>query len=137
ATQTNAQATQEMVASLKIATETGKHSAQAALLNANATINAFRPWVLVELRHTGEEAFILSIKNWGRTPAEITAVKHLESFPDSLDAFKPDSRYEQAEELVYRKMLAPGDTWEDDNWFTRLSEVVPGETLVEVRTSRR
>lgn len=112
-------------------------SAEAANLNAKALINAERAWLLVEMKSLGHEMFTLSMKNWGRTPAKIIDVKHLEDFPINSGDFSPDYRYEQPTRFVYSKMVAPGETWEASDWVTSLPSVLPSETLDAVRSSRQ
>ena len=57
----------------RIATEAAKRSADAALLNAKAVINAERPWIVISASWVKElpHGFRISIKNLGRTPAYI------------------------------------------------------------------
>ena len=67
-----------------------KRSAQAALLNAQAVINAERPWVLISVKSPPGPmgGFTVHARNRGRTPAMITeacmgcaAVKNISELP--------------------------------------------------------
>jgi hypothetical protein len=120
----SANAAQQTIGSLNLqltemekAANAAKDSADAALLNAQALINAERAWLLVELRRYADEAFSFIIKNHGRTPAEITLVKHLETFAATLSGFKPDERYDEPAELLYKKVLAQGESWEEGGFL--------------------
>lgn len=55
------------------AVKAAKDNAKAALLNAQAVINAERPWLLVSIKaHTSDpKTFIVQAYNAGRTPAEL------------------------------------------------------------------
>ena len=55
------------------AADTAQKSASAALLNAQALINAERPWIIVVVKENGEGDFTFSARNYGRTPAEIVS----------------------------------------------------------------
>lgn len=69
----------EYVDYTKTIAETGAKSADAALLNAKALINAERPWVMVHIKKTtgerGRATFQIKAFNYGKSPAHIVDVR--------------------------------------------------------------
>jgi hypothetical protein len=114
-------------------------TAEAALANAQAVINAERAWILVEMRRVGHESFALSLRNHGRTPAEVRMVKHLETWIPPSETLRPeaDFRWNQSEQFMQVRMLPPGERWEPADYATTLGTVLPDEILQEVRKNRK
>jgi hypothetical protein len=50
-----------------------KSSAEAALLNAQASISAERPWIIIVVKENNMGDFTFFARNYGRTPAEIVS----------------------------------------------------------------
>lgn len=89
-------------------------SAQAALLNAQAIIDAERPWLLVSVEPTVgvENSFIVMVTNRGRTPASIVGIA--EQVRIAIDEFHlPDSPVYDKEEPsapLVPIILLPGES---------------------------
>jgi len=129
---------ESQVAAITKSVAATQNTANAALLNAQAIINAQRAWISVKLRRYAEEAFTLSIHNHGRTPGEITLVKHLDKYVPTISDFEPDSNYEEIAEQLYRKIIVPGEIWEAGGfWDDNLRLIMPDELYKEVKSSRQ
>jgi hypothetical protein len=64
----------ESAAQMKIAQDAAnaaKASAEAARLNAQAVINAERPWIVIEIERIDEQSYQVRGRNKGRTPADM------------------------------------------------------------------
>jgi hypothetical protein len=113
----------EYVAATKDGVEATHKSADAALLNAQAVINAERPWVMIQIQEAAVEqgrvgiyekkslrSFQFSIFNYGKTPAHVTSCEgpkiELCEAPDKDLPIPPD--YGTSE--WNRIFLAPNDS---------------------------
>ena len=115
---------------------TANKSAEAALKNAQAVINAERAWVFCTAKQIGNESCQLSLRNHGRTPAYVISVRELEKVVPPTTKLESTPDYGLPTQFVSERVLSPGDAWEADDWRTNLSEVLPGEMLEEVRSGR-
>jgi hypothetical protein len=100
--------------------KSAKRSADAALLNAQAVINAERPWVIIFAAHTKSGAFFRA-GNLGRTPAEIISfsaehrcVEHIGELPA-----EPEFTIEYVPQI---KLLVPGGKFGESQDIELLSE---------------
>lgn len=89
-----------------------KNSADAALLNAQAVINAERPWIIVEIRqpYMGKD-YDFSGRNCGRTPAEIISISARTTSAADEFSLPPQPEYGTAI-LAHRKFIPPRGTFE-------------------------
>ncbi len=94
-----------------------KSAAEAALLNAQAVINAERPWIFVAesksrkaIDHRKADVQIFG-KNSGRTPAEVIVIACDAAFR-SYDKDFPDEPWYPQVELKYKKYVAPEETFD-------------------------
>ena len=96
-----------------------KRAAEAALLNAQAVINAERPWLVAHLKefkeapipNDGRLRLAWEVKNVGKTPAKLIEADAVAVF--NLDAVPlPDVPiYGYFPETLENRMLVPGDTY--------------------------
>jgi len=97
--------------------ETSK-AAKAALLNAQAVINAERPWIYAYVRpHRTRGGFKLSIKNRGRTPAMIVDCRMNYLQATSLNLLPSDAKYDW-DTIIENKIVFP-DSVAFAMWFDR------------------
>jgi len=95
------------------AIEAASSSAHAALLNAQAVINAERPWILitVEPSRSMENSFTVMATNRGRTPARI--IETLERYKIAIDEKRlpatPEFRNEKRNAPFSPIILLPGE----------------------------
>ena len=113
---------------------TGK-SAEAALLNAKAAINAERAWVLVTMDRKATDYYALVVTNHGRTPAEILGIQRVENFPEKTDDLPDMPNYGLPTEFLQRRILVPNEVWIYET--TSLGQVVPAEMLPDISKSKR
>ena len=90
-----------------------KSTADAALLNAQAAVNAVRPWISVDIRFTNPNYFIVTAKNSGNSPAEVWIaegefrfVKEESALPD-IPGYTADNYV-----LAHKPLLLPGEHFE-------------------------
>lgn len=67
---------------------------QATLLNAQAMVNAERPWLMVSARAYGHERFRFEARNHGKTPAEIVGYESGWKIGDVLAIYHEEPQYE-------------------------------------------
>jgi hypothetical protein len=108
-----------------IAAEAAKISAEAASLNAQAIINAERPWLFIEIKTSEGNivrpgdipahcAFSVSFRNYGKTPAEIVGFDQHPDCRDSTDDLPWPPQYAlEGRVLVHTRMVPAGETWRD------------------------
>ncbi len=110
---------------LVIQTNAARNAAEAALLNAQAVINAERPWLLVAVKSMigPMGGFSVHARNKGRTPALITAahigcvaVKDISALPEKAP-YGPGN-------LMQNKIVIPSGAvriiWFDDRMLQRM-----------------
>jgi hypothetical protein len=113
----------------RIAAEAAKDSASAALKNAQAIVDAERPWVFIEHSagtQTGDprNAHIQIVgRNRGRTPAKVTVIACDFAFRAYNWEFPSEPEYPKVE-LLYRNYVAPGEPFDvyDFNCATVLTD---------------
>jgi len=110
-------------------------SAEAALLNAQAAINAERAWLLVTMERKATDYYALVVTNHGRTPAEILGLQRVENFPEKTDDLPDAPNYGLPTEFLHRRILVPNEVWIYET--TSLGQVVPADTLPDISNSRR
>jgi hypothetical protein len=76
-----------------------RDNAKAALLNANALINAERAWIVIKVESAGKNKFHFRAVNEGRTPAIITSIR---GFPRvvRLNRVEPPLEDKEGESLM-------------------------------------
>jgi hypothetical protein len=127
ATRTAAEASLNQVEQMKEQTAVAKQAADAALLNAQAIINAERPWLLIKGKFTGDPAQISSTfgsigisfiaTNVGRSPAEIifaeVVKKHLLSGQEILDRdpFISEGIPDSQQRWTHSTWIGPGELY--------------------------
>jgi hypothetical protein len=116
---------------MKEQTAVAEKSAKAALLNAQAVINAERPWLLIDPKRSGEgqsTGITFKAVNRGRSPAEVIN-SGFKMVTPRFDEELPDKPYfgEGAApnaQWVHTKWLAPGDDYTADSYY--VSAIVEG-----------
>jgi len=116
---------------LIIQTDATRKAANAALLNAQAVVNAERAWILVTKTREGAK-FRWKIKNFGRTPGRVVAIRHSISVSGRL--------VQTAELSCLPAILAPGEDWkfaefDVSNWpgVVARTEILHFQCLIQYR----
>jgi len=94
-------------------TRAARHAADAAYLNAQAVINAERPWVSVFGTFQGG-VFTFIAANFGRTPAEVISYATGTDLVDKVENLSIPPKYEK-EKKPPLAILTPGNTLDDMN----------------------
>lgn len=132
-----AKATQAMRDSLPLQ----KSSADAALLNAKAVINAERPWMFIEINHVGGagQMFEMIFTNQGRTPAEVVGFEMELECRKSTDDFQSPAQYaNEGAVMVSTRLIAPGKPFTPPGEPTiNLPDNFIPEQWADIRSSRR
>jgi hypothetical protein len=95
------------------ASEAAKISADAALLNAQAIVNAERAWLTIKLVAGHGRDYQLGIANRGRTPAQVINYQMWVVCP-AIDAQAFADYSNEAVEKEINVFLLNGDDWKDD-----------------------
>lgn len=113
-----------------------KRAADAAFLNAQAMINAERPWIVVtaEIRTSGD--LVLLATNAGRTPAEVLAHPTKCEMENSVDDLPVPAEY-GLEILVHRKLLLPQEEHEIYRYPLGIIMSENVQMLAEIAESRK
>jgi hypothetical protein len=111
-----------------------KKTADAALLNAQAVINAERAWIIPKMKKlSGGTTFMLTLFNFGKTPAEIVGVDHRDLFPDKLDDLPLEPDYGLETRFMQMRILCANEEWPYE--ATSL-DVVPDMKPIRASTQR-
>jgi len=98
-------------------TET-RNAAQAALLNAQAVINAERPWIVMVVEpHATMGGFAIHVKNKGRTPARVVAAYIGWDAVEGISNLPQDPPYRPGSLMQDRMVVADETVWAV--WFHR------------------
>lgn len=90
------------------AAQATKEAAEAALLNAQAVVNAERAWLTVTARAYGHERFYFEATNHGKTPAEIVNVAFDWKIGAVSELVDVPPQY-KLRSMDHPEMLLPGD----------------------------
>jgi hypothetical protein len=105
---------------LREQTSNARKTAKAALLNAQAVINAERPWVLVAAQRIEKigGGFVIQGTIKGRTPARITEIYSHRIFIDLPDNLPPSPKYDEPVIAPKEPLLVSGESF-------KIAEVKP------------
>jgi len=97
-----------------------RRAAKAALLNAQALINAERPWIVMTAKRTGTEntdEFMIYGEVQGRSPAKIISgwgdhitIPQVQGYKASSDGLPDEPPYNSETALTYEMLAVPGQT---------------------------
>lgn len=112
---------------IRMQTEVAASAAKAALTNAQAVINAERPWIFVHWEKNAPRMHTLVMQNHGKTPAEIVDVyQAVRALPLSLNRVElPDVPKYLDTMLFTFRMLAPSEKWSPAEWFIDVDPLLP------------
>jgi hypothetical protein len=96
-----------------------RRAAQAAFLNAQAVINAERPWVVMPVNPHRRGGFSVGAQNKGRTPAMIVAAYMGFVAVDTISDLPKDPPYGPGKLIQGRIVVADDTVWV--SWFDRKS----------------
>jgi len=134
----------DQAALMKEQTAVAEKAANAALLNAQAVINAERPWLLIVPKRSGEDKSIgvtFKAVNRGRSPAEVinsgfrwVTPRYCEELPDEPyfgEGAAPNAQW------VHTKWLAPDDSYTADSYNQSWISEGSQELLEELNNGTR